>query len=88
MNLIPVQSSNLKAVGFEQTDINEATLEVHFLNGTAYQYSGVEPEVFEALLAAPSVGQFFNKNIKNGGYPCTSINPQFGSKSAQMSVTT
>jgi KTSC domain len=58
----PVSSSNLASVGY---DPNSEALEVEFKNGRIYQYLNVPQSVYEALISAPSVGAFFNANIKN-----------------------
>jgi hypothetical protein len=54
----PVTSSNIVGVGHDGTD-----LFVAFKNAT-YRYEAVPVETFEALRAAPSVGQFLNATIK------------------------
>jgi hypothetical protein len=59
MELTPVKSSNVAAVGHEGE-----TLEVQFNNGTRYRYAGVPRETFDALIGAESVGRFFNTEIK------------------------
>jgi len=46
---------------------------VEFLNGTLYDYYNVPKEVFLDLLNATSKGQFFNQNIKKGGYPFSKV---------------
>jgi len=56
-----VESSNLKSVGYDPTT---RTLEIQFLSGSVYQYSGVPAGVYEALLAAPSKGQYFHRAIR------------------------
>jgi len=61
MNLLPVNSSNLSAIGYDEIP---ATLEVHFRNGTAYRYLNVPKFVFEALIRAPSKGGAFNEMIR------------------------
>lgn len=58
----PVSSSNVAAVGYEDSD-----LYVKFNNGSEYKYSGVPSSIYEQLLNAPSVGSFLNSNIK-GSY--------------------
>lgn len=58
-----VSSSNIASVGY---DPDTETLEVEFLkNGRIYQYYNVPEFMFERLLEAPSVGVFFNAEIKN-----------------------
>ena len=66
-NYVPVESSNLSEVGYEDSE-----LFVKFKNNTEYKYSGVPLHVKEELLNAPSIGQYFNANIKNS-YPFEKI---------------
>ena len=61
MELQPVSSSNIAAVGYDE---DTGMMEVEFLNGSAYQYQ-VDKNVFEQLLTAGSVGQFFSMNVRN-----------------------
>lgn len=70
MEMQPVSSSNLAAVGYDE---ESSTLRVEFLNGTSYEYYNVPKEVFEDLLNAGSKGQYFNANIKKGGYPYSKL---------------
>ncbi len=63
MNMIPVQSSNLQSVGYEN-----GTLYVCFNSGSVYSYTGVPENVYEGLLSAPSHGKYFHAYIKNA-YP-------------------
>ncbi len=63
MQTIPVQSSNLKAIAYDK---ERKYLEVTFLKGDrAYGYENVPEETIHALLAAPSKGSYFSKNIRN-----------------------
>lgn len=65
MRLVVVESSSIDAVGY---DAATRRLAVRFLgSGNTYVYVGVEPSVFEALLAAPSKGRYLNMHIK-GAY--------------------
>lgn len=64
-----VSSSNLASVGYEESS---ETLEVEFKNGRLYQYYNVPQVMFEQMMAATSVGQFFNANIKNA-YSCSAV---------------
>ncbi|MFJ1937951.1 KTSC domain-containing protein [Kitasatospora sp. NPDC088160] len=65
MHLIPVQSSNLAAVGYEPS---EGVLEVHFKNGTAYQYLDVPALVHQGLMLASSKGGYLDRFVKKAGY--------------------
>ncbi len=61
MQMTPIESSNVKAVGWEMGE-----LWVEFANGT-YRYFNVSQDTFEAFLAAESKGGFFQKQIR-GSY--------------------
>jgi KTSC domain len=37
------------------------------LRGTYYHYCELPPQTFNGLMGAPSMGQFFNQNIKGSG---------------------
>ena len=65
MNLIPVSSSNLRAVGY---DAETRKLQVAFNNGGLYEYSGVPASVHAGLMAASSHGSYFDAHIKKGPY--------------------
>jgi len=62
MNMIPVQSSNLVAVGYDN-----GTLVIEFRSGT-YEYSGVPLSVYQGLMSAHSHGEYHARNIKHS-YP-------------------
>lgn len=65
-----VSSSNIASIGY---DPDSETLEVEFLkSGRVYQYSNVPLFMYERLMQAPSVGIFFNAEIKDS-YPCSPI---------------
>jgi hypothetical protein len=57
-----VSSSNLSAVGYDE---ETKTLRVLFRTGLTYEYSGVSPKVYDQLLAAESIGQYFHANIRS-----------------------
>lgn len=66
MNRTPVSSSNLRAIGYNP---ETQTLEIEFLNGGLYSYSGGPASVHASLMSASSHGSYFDANIKKGGYP-------------------
>lgn len=68
MEMKPLESSNLKAAGFEN-----GTLIIEFTNGTRYSYKNVPRHVYDELLAAPSHGKFFHLAIRNA-YEATRMN--------------
>lgn len=59
MDLIPVSSSNIAAVGHEGD-----TLTIQFRNGTTWQYRGVPPLVYQSLMSSESRGKFFAQHIR------------------------
>ncbi|MDP4280182.1 MAG: KTSC domain-containing protein [Dehalococcoides mccartyi] len=70
MERIPVDSSNLASIGY---DVASFTLEVEFINGTIYQYSGVPENEYNGLMSASSKGSYLNQQIKKAGYPYTRV---------------
>lgn len=58
---LPVVSSNIASVGYDK-DTEE--LEIEFKDSTIYLFSGVSFGEYVALLAAPSAGKYFIRNIK------------------------
>lgn len=62
MKRIPVESRCLTAVGYDR---QRRVLELEFHGGGVYQYPQVPPAVHQALLAADSLGAYFNAQIKN-----------------------
>ena len=59
MQMIPVSSSNLSSVGYEN-----GTLYIRFHNGSLYSYSNVPASVYQGLMSASSHGQYFAAYIK------------------------
>jgi len=57
---IAVDSSLLSAVRYSP----DAVLELKFRTGTIYRYFNVPHLVFEELLAAESLGAYFNRHIR------------------------
>lgn len=62
MTRVPVQSSDLKSVGYNPETLQ---LEIEFHSGGVYVYNGVPAHVHAALMNAPSLGRYFAQNIKN-----------------------
>lgn len=67
MQLIPVESSNIKAIGHEGS-----TMRVQYANGTEYDFQGVTAEMFDNFMEAESKGRFFGKNIR-GKFTSTKV---------------
>lgn len=61
MNRTPVSSSNIASVGYDE---DKRLLEIEFNTGAVYQYDDVPKNVFDGLMNAPSVGSYFNAEIK------------------------
>ena len=60
MNMIPVKSSNLSSVGYEN-----GTLYIRFHKSGLYVYKGVPEAVYLSLMSADSHGKYFAAHIKN-----------------------
>ena len=68
IELSPCVSSQVKAYGY---DAETRTLAVQFIsNNSLYHYADVPADVFASMKAAPSVGTFFGKHIRNA-FVCT-----------------
>lgn len=64
----PVSSSSITSIGYSA---DSETLEVEFTkNGAVYEYYNVPSFMYERLMEAPSVGIFFNAEIR-GVYACS-----------------
>ncbi len=63
MEMQPVKSSNVSAVGYDEEN---KTLTVEFRSGGIYQYAGVPPEMYADLLEADSVGRFVSQVVRAG----------------------
>lgn len=57
----PVKSSNIKSIGYSETD---KCLEVEFINGGIYEYYKVPKESYVSLMGADSHGKYLNQFIK------------------------
>jgi hypothetical protein len=71
MEMIPVDSSNLKAIGYEK-----GTVEIEFKNGNIYRYCGVPEIVFRGFFISQSPGWYFHKIFKISGYEYTRLGEQ------------
>lgn len=61
MDMTSVESSNLKAVGYDQT---QSLLRVEFLDGIVYEYFSVPSKIHSELMGADSHGRYFNKYVR------------------------
>jgi KTSC domain len=62
---ITVESRTVATAGY---DDRSSTMELEFVDGGVYRYFAVPRSVFDALLAADSIGRFFHDHIR-GVYP-------------------
>lgn len=62
MLLVPVLSSNIAAMGYDELT---GELQVQFQNGAIYSYQNVAPETYQGLFNAPSKGQYFAYTIRS-----------------------
>ena len=62
MTMLPVKSSNIDSVGYDQKTM---ALTVKFKSGSTHQYDDVSPEKHAELMKAESVGSHFHKHIRN-----------------------
>lgn len=75
MDMIDVQSSNIRAIGWEadadeDSDVEGAlketgTLRITFANGRTYDYDDVPESEYDALRNASSIGSHFHQAIRN-----------------------
>lgn len=65
MNRQEVSSTNIRSIGYDK---EKELLEVEFMKGGVYQYSGVPEEIYKALVNAESKGKAFFRFIKSRGY--------------------
>lgn len=74
MKMMPVQSSNLAAIGY---DSERRVLRVQFKSGQSHDYQDVPPEEHSALMAADSHGKHYHARIKKvyDGQPVTDVPP-------------
>ena len=59
MDMIPVSSSAIAAIGYDGS-----TLRVEFHGGRVYDHHGVPYSVYVGLMNASSIGAFYNEKIK------------------------
>lgn len=74
MKRIPVDSSDLKSVGYDE---DKKLLEVEFINKrSVYQYSNVPKHIHFELMNASSIGRYFSSRIRdNRDYGCQQVFP-------------
>ena len=70
MERVAVESHDIAVIGYSR---ETGELEVTFRRGGVYCYRNVPESLYRELLAAPSVGEYFSRNIKEK-YPHKKIN--------------
>ena len=63
MDRIPVASSSIASIGYDEVSV---VLEIEFVHGGVYQYFGVPEHVYQELMGASSMGAYFHNQIRNG----------------------
>jgi hypothetical protein len=56
-----VSSSSIGSLGYDRSS---STMEVEFKDGRIYQYFDVPEVIFREFLTAPSIGSFFQQNVR------------------------
>lgn len=70
MKRVAVDSSGIQTVGYDPA---KKILEVEFINDHVYRYSGIPEMLYLRLMNASSKGAFFNKKIRDAGFPFEQI---------------
>lgn len=68
MELKPVESGNIAAIGHDGKDLG-----VRFKSGGEYRYADVPEDVYKEIVAAKSIGGAFHKKIISGPYKASKI---------------
>ncbi len=61
MNRIPVESTNILEIGFDE---ESSTLEIEFKEGSVYQYFDVPKAIYDQMMNAESKGKYLAAHIK------------------------
>jgi hypothetical protein len=62
MERVELESTSLKSVAYDEEAL---ILEVEFVEGGVYQYSGVPREIYEQLIDSESKGRYYVENVRN-----------------------
>lgn len=57
----PVNSRILRSVGYDEST---KILEIEFLTGLVYQYSGVPLKVYKDLMHSSEIGKYFSDKVR------------------------
>ena len=69
MERTPVSSTSIAAIGY---DVENYLLEVEFVRGAVYLYSGVLLDERDGFMSSDSKGKYFYANIRNR-YSCNKL---------------
>lgn len=64
-----LESSVIDTLGYDEST---KTLEIRFVRGKLYRYTGVPRQLVGKLLSSDSVGTFFARKIRNV-FPCEQV---------------
>ena len=67
----PVVSKAILSIGY---DLSSQTLEIEFRSGRVYQYSQVDPSLFQWLMKSNDKGGLFNRLVRDR-YPEREVSP-------------
>ena len=62
LEMSQVESRIIAYAGYDE---EKKSLMLEFCRGSAYLYTGVPNSVFEALMSAEAIDDYFNENIRN-----------------------
>lgn len=62
MEMIPVRSSAIRAVGYDPINLR---MRILFAQGHTYNFCRVPAQVYNGLMRAPSMGSYYNNFIKD-----------------------
>lgn len=66
MDMIPVHSSAIAAIGY---DAAARLMKIRFVEGNTYDFCNVPAHVFDGLRASASKGRYYYEHIRDR-YPC------------------
>lgn len=66
MQMIPVSSSAIRAVGY---DLQSRRMKIEFTQGHTYDFCRVPQHIYDGLMRSSSKGSYYNDNIKDH-YTC------------------
>jgi len=62
MEMIPVRSNAIRAVGYDQVNMR---MRILFVQGRSYDFCRVPGHVYNGLMSASSMGSYYNNFIKD-----------------------